>query len=271
MKLTIPSMMFLAALVIACGASVEVTREVVVTREVEVTRPAPSPVVERLEVPVTVEVAGPVQSPVVEIQEVPVTVLVDAERTVEVTRMVQVPVTVEVTAIHYIVETVEVPVTSVVSASVTSKPVELCNDYPHLLALLEAKRDFYKVKETFASNADYQQVWKEAASDAANQIDEVDDNRMLICGNASQAIGTSRHRVKSHEAIAMCTSTVSILRNVSLAQDHGDSESWLNVPLGEREGVAAFVFALRDHCYGGSDEIVNALFSRHPRIVELLD
>ena len=251
-----------------------------VTREVEVMRPAPSPVVERLEVPVTVlvdsvrtveitkevevpvtvEVAGPVPSPVVEIQEVPVTVLVDAGRTIEVTREVEVPVTVEVTTVYPVVETVEVPVTRVVTASGVARPVELCNDYPYMVALLESQRDFFTVLGTFATSAelrDYYQVQTLAP------INKVDANRRSICGDGSDYSGLNLHMMTTLEGLYVCNDAADSL-------EYQAPRNWQNVPLLKRQAFDALLTALLDYCYEGKTGVAEFLFRNFPIMLELL-
>ena len=248
MRLLTTLLVLLTAFALGCGASVEVTREVVVTREVEVTRPAPSPVIELLEVPVTV--------------------LVDSVRTVEVTKEVEVPVTVEVTrvSLQRIIETVEVPVTRVVESNRSRIPRELCEDYPHMVALLQSQRRFWEVKENFATSVEGQQVYRIAVENMSSVIERVDSNRVSVCGDSSHARPKLLHSMKSSEGWAMCGGAASLARN------YANPLSWRSVPLGERAGAAVFVFGIRDHCFGGSTELVSTVFFQdYQRILELLE
>lgn len=214
MKRLIPLMMFMAAMAIACGSTVEVTRVVEVPREVEV------------------------------------------------------PVTVEVTRISFqrVVETVEVPVTRVVDTNQSSIPRELCEDYPYMVGLLGLQRDFFNVKKTFATSVEGQQVYEIAVDGLSSQIDKVDSNRILICGNASQAYRMGLHMMKSSEGWAMCLGIASAARN------HANPPSWRSVPLGERAGAVDLVFGIRDYCFDGSTELVRTVyFQDYRRILELLE
>lgn len=152
--------------------------------------------------------------------EVPVTREVEATRIV--VQTVEVPVTREVEATRIVERTVEAPVTREVEVAVTREvevtrvspppmPDGLCSDYPYMLLLGEAERDYHQwwYDTFFGTGSEVETESIRDLKDIETQLINARANQSEICGSPGGSVTSDRWEMHSWEGWATCESVFS--------------------------------------------------------------